>query len=362
VSSRISAAPPNRSAHALITPIVDLDTGGVIALRAVTARRYGDAAEAARAALDAARREALLPVVLGIPARTVIGGSASLAPLHEVLRVSGRRPREVILTVEGEFAQEDRRALLTGLDGLRAIGYLVALGDLGTAHLPLDLLSDAMPYLLVLSPDLIARIPRDTGRVAVGESLTVLARGIGAHVLAPDVADEGQLATVRSWGVRLAQGPLLVPGPSGRVNVPLPVPPEPPTATLGPRVQELLLPAVTLPAEASAEQVVDAFSSEPSITSVILVDEYQRPRGSLDRSRFMLSIAGRYGYALHGSKPAARLADAPRTVPKTTPAIAAMQVAGKDAERVYDDLVITDEVGRCLGILRVGDLIRAVSR
>ncbi|MCG5214991.1 EAL domain-containing protein [Streptosporangium sp. KLBMP 9127] len=362
MSSKLSAPPPAEAGNALITPIVDLDTGGVIALRAITGRRFGDAASMARASLDAARREALLPIVLGLPARAVIGGSGSLAPLHEVLRVSGRRPREVILAVEGEIAHEDRRALLVGLDGLRAIGYLVAIGDLGTAHVPLDLLSDAMPYLMMLSPDLIARIPRDPRRAAVGESLTVLARGIGAHMLAPGVTDEAQLAAVRGWGVRLAHGPLLAPGPSGRVTVPLPVPQEPAGRALGPRVQEFLLPAVTLPAEATAEQAAETFGSEPSITSVILVDEYQRPRGSLDRSRFMLSIAGRYGYALHGSKPAARLADPPRTVPKTTPAIAAMQVAGRDATRIYDDLVVTDEVGRCLGILRVGDLIREVAR
>ena len=31
-------------------------------------------------------------------------------------------------------------------------------------------------------------------------------------------------------------------------------------------------------------------------------------------------------------------------------------------ERVYDDLVVVDEVGRCLGIVRVADLIRGLSR
>lgn len=38
-----------------------------------------------------------------------------------------------------------------------------------------------------------------------------------------------------------------------------------------------------------------------------------------------------------------------------------MQVAGRDAERVYDDLVVTDEVGRCMGVVRVADLIRQVA-
>ncbi|MEU7000781.1 EAL domain-containing protein [Nonomuraea sp. NPDC046570] len=337
------------------TPIVDLDTGGVIALHL---------APDVPGALQAAGHEAHLPLVLDLSIHAVIGGSGALAPLHEAVRRSGRRPREVILLVLGSCAPADRRALLVGLDGLRAIGYLLAFGGLESGDLPLALVAGASPYLLVLAPEpeqeAAARDPR---RAAVGRALVALARGIGAHVLAQGVTREEQLSAVRDRGVRLAQGPLLVPGPDGRIHVPLTVPePSPATMMLGPRVQELLLPAVTLPAEANSEDVVEAFGGEPSISSVILVDEYQRPKGSLDRSRFLLSFAGRYGHALHGGKPALRLADPPRTVPKTTPAIAAMQVAGMDTARAYDDLVVTDELNRCLGIVRVSELMRQVVR
>ncbi|MEO3814488.1 EAL domain-containing protein [Sphaerisporangium sp. B11E5] len=394
-------------------PIVDLDSGGVIAIEASTAPQpdepdsrgpgyvdpargyvdqgspYGHYGEPVRsdhtprhgapgrlgeesdisatvaAAHAASREEALLPLVLSVPSRAVIEGSAAMAPLHEAMRATKRRPREVILVVAGDFAAEDRRALLVGIDGLRTVGYLVALGGLGASHLPLDLIADAAPYAAVLSPGLVDRIPADPRRSSVGEAIARMATGMGVHVLAPGVRDETQLAALRRWGIRLAQGPLLAPldwRPShGRVRVPLPVPAEeqePSTVDLGPRVQEFLMPAVTLDVGATAENVVDALGTEPSITSVILVDEYQRPRGSVDRSRFLLSIAGPYGHALHAKKPAQRLADPPRVVPKTTPAIAAMQLAGRDAARVYDDLVVVDEVGRCMGIVHVGDLIR----
>ncbi|MEU7897975.1 EAL domain-containing protein [Nonomuraea sp. NPDC049152] len=338
----------DQEAPSAVSPVVDLETGGVIALHVSP-----DAAELGAGTL---------PLLLDLPTHMVIGGSGALSPLHEALRRSGRRPREVILKVHGPCADADRRALLIGLDGLRAIGYLVAFGGLGVGSLPMELIIEAAPYLIVLAPELVARVPEDHRRAAAGESLATLARGIGAHVLSPGITGEAQLAAVRAWGVRLAEGPLLRPGPDGRVRVPLPVrKPSHADMMLGPRVHELLLPAVSLPAAATAEEVVEAFGTEPSITSVILVDEYQRPEGSLDRSRFLLSIAGRYGHALHGRKPALRLADPPRTVPKTTPAIAAMQVAGRDAARVYDDLVVTDEVGRCMGVVRVSDLMRAAT-
>jgi Mg/Co/Ni transporter MgtE len=40
--------------------------------------------------------------------------------------------------------------------------------------------------------------------------------------------------------------------------------------------------------------------------------------------------------------------------------IAALRAAGDSKERVYDDLVVIDEVGRCLGVVRVADLIRSL--
>ncbi|MFI7442477.1 EAL domain-containing protein [Nonomuraea indica] len=336
-------------------PIVDLDTGTAIARPA---------------AVDASGLlpGGPLPLVLDLPFTVVARGAGALVPLHEALRRSGRHPRETMLLLTGSCGNAERPVTQVTLDGLRTLGYLLGFGDAGLESVPLDMIAEASPYLLALSPAVMARVPRDHRAVAVVRAVVELARGIGAHVLAPGIEEQAQLAAVRAWGVRLAHGPLLAPGPDGRVRVPLPAPAEAAVAAavaagqeLGPRVQEMLLPAVTLPAEAKAEDVVAAFGDEPSITSVILVDEFQRPQGSLDRGRFLLSIAARYGHALHATKPARRLADPPRTVPKSTPAVAAMRAAGQDAARVYDDLVVTDELNRCMGIVRVSDLIRQVT-
>ncbi|WP_328815100.1 EAL domain-containing protein [Nonomuraea cypriaca] len=333
----------------LTSPMVDLDSGAVIAHPAVV-----DSTGTLRAAP--------LPMVMELPIGVVLSGAGALAPLHEALRRAGRHPREAILLLTGPCQEQHRRLLRVSLDGLRTIGYLLGFGGVGSDGMSLDLVSDAAPYLVALDPELVARIPGDHRAIAVARAVVTLARGVGAHVLAPGVEREAQVAVARGLGVRLAHGPLLAPGPDGKVRVPLPVTDESPAGImLGPRVQELLIPAVTLPAEAKAEEAVAAFGQEPTITSVILVDEFQRPMGSLDRSRFLLSFAARYGHALHGSKPAQRLADRPRTVPRTTPAIAAMQAAGRDSARVYDDLVVTDELNRCLGIVRVSDLIRQVT-
>jgi len=359
-------------------PLVDLDTGTVVAVETHTGPsgeseplRADPAVQDVRRAIAAARATAevgtLLPLQLLLRAETVAHGQPALATLHNGLRDAGRRPHEVIVCVHGGFAPAQRQAVSAALQGLRSAGYLVGFAGLGTAHAPLDLLFEVTPYLLKLDPEPARKAATDPRRSALVEALVGVAHRIGTHILAPGLTAESQAVHLRELGVRLVQGPLLA-GPDWRpgmrVTVPVPVQQEDGRGhhiDLGARVSEYTLPAVTMPLTATADEVLTALNAEGGTTSVVLVDEYQRPKHSVDRTRFLLAISGAYGHALHAHKAAARLADPPRLVPKTVPAIAALRAAGKEGERVYDDLVVTDEVGRCLGIVRVSDLIRSLS-
>ncbi|WP_119730678.1 MULTISPECIES: EAL domain-containing protein [Thermomonospora] len=367
-------------APAVFHPVVDLGTGAVVAVAAhcepagpPPAYPMADPArEDVRRAVLAARAVVelgtSLPLQLSLRAETIAHGRHTLVELHQRLAETGRRPGEIIFCVTGGFAPAQRPLVSAALHDLRKAGYLVGLAGLGAVHAPLDLLADASPYLVRLDQELARRAVSDPRRSALVASLVELAHRIGTHVLAPGLATEEQVLHARRLGVRLVQGPALAPPewrPGMRVTVPVAAREEPAAPAMGPdvgpRVSEFTLPAVTMPTSATADEVLNAFNAEPSTSSIVLVDEYQRPRHTVDRTRFLLKLSGAYGHALHAHKPAARLADPPRLVPKTVPAIAALRAAGRDDDRVYDDLVVTDEVGRTLGIVRVGDLIRSLS-
>ncbi len=130
----------------------------------------------------------------------------------------------------------------------------------------------------------------------------------------------------------------------------------------GPRVTEFMVPPVDFDAESTGGQVLEAFTGDTALNSVVLIDHQDKPIGVIDRTRFLLSVTGRYGHALHAKRPALRLAESPRTVPAWTSAIAALRVAGQDRERVYDDLIVTNPYGQCLGVVHVSDLIQSLSR
>jgi EAL domain-containing protein (putative c-di-GMP-specific phosphodiesterase class I) len=370
-------------AHVMFSPVVDLDTGEVVAVEthggpepdAAGAVPHsggadGDIRRVLRAARMTAETKTRLPLLLTLRAETVAEGRRPLTMLHQGLLETGRRPHEAILCVFGGFAPAQRPLIKSGISGLRAAGYLIGFAGVGATHAPLDVLLEGPPYIVKLDAELARLTATDPRRSALVEALVTMAHRIGGHVLAPGVANENQLRRLRAQRVRLAQGPLLTPAgwrPTTGAHVPIPVPPEPtvpgpsPPELLGPRVTEFLLPAVTMPHTVAADGVLTVLNAERGTTSIVLIDEQQRPRYSIDRTRFLLSVSGAYGHALHAQKPAARLADEPRLVPRTVPAIAALRAAGHAGDRAYDDLVVVDEVGRCIGVVRVADLIRGVT-
>jgi EAL domain-containing protein (putative c-di-GMP-specific phosphodiesterase class I) len=358
-----SGDPLSPSPRIAFHPIIDLDTGTVVAVSAPAPAGPGtglesDVDRAILAAHATTQRETLLPLHLFLHART-LADDRSMDRLHQTLLSLGRRPGGVIVSVNGLFGGMSPQDAAGRLGRLRATGYLVGIEHV--ADLPSRFVAEVAPSVLTLDPELTRRAAADPRRAALVEALVALGRRTGGHVLAPGVIDDDQLQKLRSLGVRLAQGPLLTP-PDWRPGMPVTVHlGARETDRLGPRVTEFMMPATVMPETATADEVFSAFNAEPNTTSVVLVDPAQRPRHTVDRTRFLLKLAGAYGHALHAHKPATRLADHPRTVPRTVPAIAALRAAGEDSSRVYDDLVVIDEVGRCMGIARVGDLIRSLS-
>jgi diguanylate cyclase (GGDEF)-like protein len=129
-----------------------------------------------------------------------------------------------------------------------------------------------------------------------------------------------------------------------------------------PRVTDFLNPAVMLPATATADEVRATLADRPDINGVVLVDEGWRPQWSIDRSRFLLIVAGPYGHALHAKRGAARHADKPLLIDREATGMELLELVGDtDWERTGDDVVVTDEGGRCVGIVRVTEVIRGVA-
>jgi predicted signal transduction protein with EAL and GGDEF domain len=372
-------------------PLFNLHTGGVVAVEALArptagsvhdlfreAGRAGhlpqtDAALAAAAIRAAAEHETLLPLHVNLLAFTVAGPAELLAPLFDALRATGRRAADVVLEIGAPFCRAPREYLLDGLLMLRRAGFRLALDGLGDADTPLSLVAEVTPELLKLDRGVVAGLPDQPGCSALLESARQLADGVGAQLVAVGVETEAQLATLRRVGSHLVQGNLL--GlPNRRPVTTASIPPGATTELVdtettlpgrrnaGPRVTDFLHPATMLREDATADAVRSVLANQPMVSSVVLVDEESRPRWTLDRNRFLLAVTGPYGHALHAKRDAARLADPPHLVRTDATALELLDtLAGVERNRMNDDVVVVDEAFRCLGVVRVTDVVRGIA-
>jgi diguanylate cyclase (GGDEF)-like protein len=320
-----------------------------------------DAALAAGAVRAATTAE--VPLHVNVLAKTATRPDELLGPLLPALRATGRQPADVTVEVTPPFGGLVREALLDGLTSSRQQGFRVAFD--GAGDLPLSIVADALPDMVKLDAYLLAGVPDNPAVVALIEALGHLASRTGIRLAAVGVESQDQLAVLSRLGVPVAQGNLMAAAQHG---TPTYVAPEVtrldglPVGPGGPLVADLVHPAVMLPESATSEEVRQVFVDSPEVSGVVLIDSGGRPRWTLSRNRFLLAVTGPYGHALHASRPAARHADAPRTIRADAAGIQLLEAVGEtEGSRAGDDVVVVDPAGRCVGIVRLTEVVRGVA-
>ncbi|MGW7408659.1 EAL domain-containing protein [Streptomyces sp. NPDC054833] len=350
-------------------PVVNLTTGGIAALEILARPETGDIlAEARRdpeldgnlavlALRAAARKQTPLPLHVNVFAATLadLGG---LTRLYEAVREAGRMPWEVTLDIIPPYTHVPQQALLEAVAALRGQGFRISADGIGDGDVPLRLLTDLAPDLVKLDASLLTR-------PAAVRAMRTLCEQLGALVAVEGVETELQCGAAVSAGAQLAQGELFAPPariPASDVYVPPRFPSAAALPRSGPSVLDFVRPAALLPVTASAGQVRALLTGSPDVSGVLLVDRAGAPVRSVHRSRFLLSMSGRYGHALYADRPAAKLGDTPRTVGADATAwevLDVVAVGGRD--RTSDDVAVVDRQGRCVGVVRLADLVRALA-
>ncbi len=370
-----------RAVRFAFQPLYSLQTGGVVAHEALArpghgtvpdllaqARREGRLAEADLGlAIAAVRQDAeeptSLPLHLNLSARTLAAPAAMFDDLLAELGDAGRRTRDVVLEIGPPFAAVPGERALSGMRALTELGFRLALDGLGRGDLPLGLLVDAPVDVVKLDRTVLRGLPDDPAAVAVVEALLHFTNRTGTRLVATGLETDAQLEAVRGLGVRIAQGNLLAPPTA---EGPAPALLTRPRAAVAPGpakcVGDFLRPATTLPESATCDEVREVLAAADAPSGVVGVDELNRPRWSVDRTRFLVAVTGPYGHALHAKRPAARLADTPHTIEARAGAMEFLElVTDADWGRTGDDVVVVDEVGRCLGVVLVTEVVRGVA-
>ena len=386
------------SVRVAFQPIVDLGTGAVVAHEVFVrspsgsaeplydwARQAGrlcatDVDLAVSAVRTATEYGSALPVHVNLLPATLAAPEAEyeLARLTREVQQAGRHLGEVVAELSEDTAGTHRGSFLRGVGYLREFGFRICVDDVGEGDAGLWLLGMVRPDQVKLGPLLSTGVTAEDVRRPMADAVARFCAAAGMPLTATGVQTPEQLAALHDLGIRHAQGDLLAPSHRRPLTVlPHALPRTTaaagsasgetyrdlgPTATrrVGPSVAQFAMPVVTVPADASADTVLGLLSRNPLVSSVVLVDEFERPIGWLDRTRFLFEVAGPFGHALNARRPVARLAEAVPGLPSSTAALDALElVTGRDPQHAYDDFVLISEFRRPVGVVRIVDLLRA---
>lgn len=368
----------------LFAPIADLATGAVVAVEAVPRPRDGAMAGVVAAAARTDRRAALdvgaaaagirraggyglgVPLHVTLLADTVADDGGALAELHAAVRDAGFAPRDVVVRIAAPIGDPADADVEAGARALRSRGHRIGVGEVGPADHPLALIARLAPDVVALDPALAGALDADPGGQVVLDAVARLCRRTGAELVAAGIATAADLEAFRRHGVRRGCGPLLgAPGrrPVDRLAAPPPAPAphvRPARADpVGPVLGDFARPAVMLRDTATGAEARALFQDSPELAGIVLTTASERPVAMLERTRFLLAVSARFGYALHAERPVRDLADPARVLPLDAEPREALQLG--DPRRAHDDIALVDGYGRCRGVARTGDLLRAVA-
>ena len=295
-------------------PIVDLGTGDIFAFEALTRGPRGTGFESP-ATLFAIADEVDLTVELDRACfRGALRNAMTLEPVHRLfvnllpmsfydsafievevgnlLSAAGLTPANIVFEITERLAIENFASFKRALASYTAMGFGVAIDDVGTRHSNLETVMSLRPHFIKISDVLVRGIARSTVKREMLRSLRHIAETIDAVMIAEGIEHVEDVNALRELGLRYGQGYYMArPGPPfpslpDYVRAELrsitpgtaPTPPSP-AATDSDDEEDENLPIPTAPAKASVRNVFGR--PEDEITSdFALPGTERRPRAS----------------------------------------------------------------------------------
>ncbi len=217
-------------------PIVDLGTGDIFAFEALTRGPRGTGFESP-ATLFAIADEVDLTVELDRACfKGALRNAMTLEPVHRLfvnllpmsfydsafievevgnlLSAAGLTPANIVFEITERLAIENFASFKRALATYTAMGFGVAIDDVGTRHSNLETVMSLRPHFIKISDVLVRGIARSTVKREMLRSLRHIAETIDAVMIAEGIEHVDDVVALRDLGLRYGQGYYMArPGP-----------------------------------------------------------------------------------------------------------------------------------------------------
>ncbi|WP_226503387.1 bifunctional diguanylate cyclase/phosphodiesterase [Pseudomonas sp. MWU16-30317] len=296
-----------------------------------------------------------------------------LEPLHQsgrtlsLLQRYGISPSQVVIELTEQTPTDDFDLLHTALHHYRAMGFSIALDDLGAGYSSLRLWSELRPDYVKIDRHFIDGIHQDAVKREFVGSILQMARASRAVVIAEGIELVEELAVLSDMGVDLVQGYLLcrpqeTPPRDARSLLPQLDSGQPSLTEERRDLSDLLNDQAAVPSDTPTPKVLEAFRLQANLNSLAVLDDQQRPVGIVHRHSLSDALLKPFATELYARKPISRLMTDDFLAVELSHSLQQVSrlITSRARQRIEEDFIITQN-GRYLGLGRVIDVLKLIT-
>lgn len=295
-----------------------------------------------------------------------------LDPAHQpgrtlqLLQSFGIPPSQVVIELTEHAPTEDFGLLDTALHHYRAMGFSIALDDLGAGYSSLRLWSELRPDYVKIDRHFIDGIHQDAVKREFVGSILKMAKASRAQVIAEGIELPEELAVLAEMGLDLVQGYLLCRPQEQPPRDARPLLPQlestSPLADDGSDLQALLNEQAAVDQNTPIAVVLEAFRAQANLNSLAVIDAQQQPVGIVHRHLLSDALLKPFATDLFARKPISRLMSDDFLAVELSQSLQRVSrlLTSRARQRIEEDFIIVSE-GRYLGLGRVIDVLKLIT-
>ncbi|MFI8226500.1 bifunctional diguanylate cyclase/phosphodiesterase [Pseudomonas sp. NPDC085632] len=387
--SALSSILTQSGLHSLFQPIISLSERRILGYEALTrgpsnsplhspialfavARQAGRLSELEIACRQSACRrfnEQQLPgkLFLNVSPESLLEAAHQPGRTLQLLQDFGIPPCQVVIELTEQTPIDDFQLLQTALHHYRAMGFSIALDDLGAGYSSLRLWSELRPDYVKIDRHFIDGIHQDALKREFVGSILQIAKASRAQVIAEGIELPEELAVLTEMGVDLVQGYLL-----GR---PQEHPPRDARALMpkhdsssvalndeGSDLSALLNDQPAVHRDTPTATVLEAFRRQANLNSLAVLDEQGQPCGIVHRHSLSDALLKPFATDLFARKPISRLMNDDFLAVEMSQSLQQVSrlITSRARQRIEEDFIITLNSGY-LGLGRVIDVLKLIT-
>lgn len=296
-----------------------------------------------------------------------------LDPSHQpgrtlkLLQAFGIPPSQVVIELTEQSPTEDFALLDTALHHYRAMGFSIALDDLGAGYSSLRLWSELRPDYVKIDRHFIDGIHQDAVKREFVGSILKMAEASRAQVIAEGIELPEELTVLAEMGVDLVQGYLL--------SRPQEKPPREARQLL-PQIRanqaslsedshdlgDLLNEQLAVDQHTPIAEVLEVFRAQANLNSLAVLDAQRQPVGIVHRHSLSEALLKPFATDLFARKPISRLMSQDFLAVELTQSLQKVSrlLTSRARQRIEEDFIIIQN-GRYLGLGRVIDVLKLIT-